>query len=150
MTLLAAYLYPGRFILTVYFSTASACYFRLGSQDLKLIPNPSPSCAPIPDFARAHPVGLVLLVIRPCSYLPIRAGLRPLISPNLDFFWSEALESMRLRSFLFFFAASTRLVAGDSTFSPARPPAVPLAVRSPYLSTWIEATLRDNGLSFGR
>jgi hypothetical protein len=26
-----------------------------------------------------------------------------------------------------------------STFFPARPPAVPLAVRSPYLSTWLEA-----------
>jgi hypothetical protein len=26
-----------------------------------------------------------------------------------------------------------------STFSPARPPAIPLAVRSPYLSTWLNA-----------
>jgi len=26
-----------------------------------------------------------------------------------------------------------------STFSPARPPAIPLAVRSPYLSTWLRA-----------
>ncbi|KKY24377.1 putative glutaminase [Phaeomoniella chlamydospora] len=26
---------------------------------------------------------------------------------------------------------------GASTFSPARPPAIPLAVRSPYLSTWL-------------
>ena len=26
-----------------------------------------------------------------------------------------------------------------STFSPARPPALPLAVKSPYLSTWLNA-----------
>lgn len=26
-----------------------------------------------------------------------------------------------------------------STFSPARPPAIPLAVRTPYLSTWQKA-----------
>jgi len=26
-----------------------------------------------------------------------------------------------------------------STFSPARPPAIPLAVRFPYLSTWLRA-----------
>jgi hypothetical protein len=30
-------------------------------------------------------------------------------------------------------------VRGASTFSPARPPAVPLAVRAPYLNTWLEA-----------
>ncbi|KAL1902968.1 hypothetical protein Sste5346_000880 [Sporothrix stenoceras] len=28
-------------------------------------------------------------------------------------------------------------VTSDSTFSPLRPPAIPLAVRSPYLSTWL-------------
>ena len=27
--------------------------------------------------------------------------------------------------------------AQPSVFSPARPPAIPLAVRSPYLSTWL-------------
>jgi len=32
---------------------------------------------------------------------------------------------------------ATQLYA-QSTFSPARPPAIPLAVRSPYLSTWLE------------
>ena len=26
-----------------------------------------------------------------------------------------------------------------STFSPARPPAIPLAVKSPYVSTWLRA-----------
>lgn len=31
------------------------------------------------------------------------------------------------------------LAIGQSTFSPLRPPAVPLAVRSPYLSTWQKA-----------
>ncbi|KAE9976474.1 hypothetical protein BLS_002068 [Venturia inaequalis] len=36
------------------------------------------------------------------------------------------------------------LTLGDaaSTFSPARPPALPLAVKSPYLSTWVEAGTR--------
>ncbi|QQK48227.1 Glutaminase GtaA [Penicillium digitatum] len=29
-------------------------------------------------------------------------------------------------------------VGAQSTFSPARPPAIPLAVRSPYLSTWLD------------
>ena len=28
------------------------------------------------------------------------------------------------------------LVAAQSTFSPARPPSIPLAVKSPYLTTW--------------
>jgi hypothetical protein len=36
-------------------------------------------------------------------------------------------------------AAQTFAQQTGSTFSPARPPAVPLAVRSPYLSTWLEA-----------
>lgn len=31
------------------------------------------------------------------------------------------------------------LAAGQSTFSPARPPSLPLAVKSPYLSTWFPA-----------
>jgi hypothetical protein len=26
-----------------------------------------------------------------------------------------------------------------STFTPARPPAIPLAVKSPYLNTWLQA-----------
>ncbi|KAJ5210815.1 hypothetical protein N7491_010626 [Penicillium cf. griseofulvum] len=30
-------------------------------------------------------------------------------------------------------------IGAQSTFSPARPPAIPLAVRSPYLSTWLNA-----------
>ncbi|KAF4772240.1 hypothetical protein HAV15_011255 [Penicillium sp. str.  len=28
-------------------------------------------------------------------------------------------------------------IGAQSIFSPARPPAIPLAVRSPYLSTWL-------------
>ncbi len=28
--------------------------------------------------------------------------------------------------------------AAASSFTPARPPAVPLAVRSPYLNSWLE------------
>lgn len=35
-------------------------------------------------------------------------------------------------------ATSFTFVSGDSTFSPTRPPAVPLAVRSPYLNAWLE------------
>lgn len=31
------------------------------------------------------------------------------------------------------------LAAGASTFSPARPPAIPLAVKSPYLNTYQDA-----------
>ncbi|KAL3453954.1 hypothetical protein BJX65DRAFT_301757 [Aspergillus insuetus] len=31
------------------------------------------------------------------------------------------------------------LAEAQSTFSPARPPAIPLAVKSPYLSTWLSA-----------
>lgn len=31
------------------------------------------------------------------------------------------------------------LVAAQSTFTPARPPAIPLAVKSPYLTTWQSA-----------
>ena len=31
------------------------------------------------------------------------------------------------------------VVVGVSSFLPARPPAIPLAVRSPYLSTWLSA-----------
>ena len=41
-----------------------------------------------------------------------------------------------------FFAITTLLfglVAGKSTFAPARPPAIPLAVRSPYLNTLLYA-----------
>jgi hypothetical protein len=30
-------------------------------------------------------------------------------------------------------------IGAQSTFTPARPPAIPLAVRSPYLSTWLDA-----------
>ncbi|KAJ8127838.1 hypothetical protein O1611_g5798 [Lasiodiplodia mahajangana] len=31
------------------------------------------------------------------------------------------------------------LAFGESTFSPARPPAIPLAVKAPYLNTWLNA-----------
>ncbi|KAI1362352.1 glutaminase GtaA [Xylaria arbuscula] len=36
----------------------------------------------------------------------------------------------------FFFGG---LALGESTFSPARPPAIPLAVKAPYLNTWLAA-----------
>src|SRR5688500_11872544 len=36
-------------------------------------------------------------------------------------------------------AVSSAITEAASTFSPARPPAIPLAVRSPYLNTWLNA-----------
>jgi hypothetical protein len=44
---------------------------------------------------------------------------------------------MSISSFLILSLAG--LAVGQSTFSPLRPPAIPLAVRSPYLSTWQQA-----------
>ena len=45
---------------------------------------------------------------------------------------------MRLGTF--FMAAWAAFQAhGQSTFQPVRPPAVPLAVRSPYLNTWLDS-----------
>ncbi|KAL4873612.1 hypothetical protein BDV12DRAFT_81320 [Aspergillus spectabilis] len=41
-------------------------------------------------------------------------------------------------------ASLAALTNAASTFSPARPPALPLAVKSPYLSTWLPAG-RDGG-----
>ena len=35
-------------------------------------------------------------------------------------------------------ALGFNLLSAASTFKPARPPAVPLAVRSPYLNTWLQ------------
>lgn len=37
------------------------------------------------------------------------------------------------------FAAVAGLCHAQSTFSPLRPPAIPLAVKSPYMSTWQQA-----------
>lgn len=42
-------------------------------------------------------------------------------------------------TFLASILLSTRVVTAVSTFTPARPPAVPLAVKSPYLNTWLNA-----------
>ncbi|HTJ37011.1 MAG TPA: DUF5127 domain-containing protein [Dactylosporangium sp.] len=39
----------------------------------------------------------------------------------------------------FALATGPAAAAGPSTFTPIRPPATPLAVRSPYLSTWLRA-----------
>ncbi|CAL3968598.1 unnamed protein product [Diplocarpon coronariae] len=38
-------------------------------------------------------------------------------------------------------------VASGSTFSPARPPAIPLAVKSPYMSTWLEVGSNGGNLA---
>lgn len=34
---------------------------------------------------------------------------------------------------------TAELVSAASTFSPARPPSIPLAVKAPYLNTWLDA-----------
>jgi hypothetical protein len=36
-------------------------------------------------------------------------------------------------------AALLKLSGAQSTFTPARPPSIPLAVKSPYISTWLPA-----------
>lgn len=38
----------------------------------------------------------------------------------------------------------------NSTFSPARPPAIPLAVKNPYLSVWLPAGSKGSGLLPGQ
>jgi hypothetical protein len=46
---------------------------------------------------------------------------------------------MKFSSQVFFIGLLTALLAvasAQSTFSPARPPAIPIAVKSPYFSTW--------------
>lgn len=48
-----------------------------------------------------------------------------------------------LRVALFYILSIFSLVR-SSTFSPARPPSIPLAVRSPYLSTWLQVG-KDGG-----
>ncbi|KAK4863905.1 hypothetical protein LT330_010386 [Penicillium expansum] len=45
------------------------------------------------------------------------------------------MQLYRLSLLVASFASS---IGAQSTFSPARPPAIPLAVRSPYLSTWLD------------
>ncbi|RDW86226.1 glutaminase GtaA [Aspergillus mulundensis] len=51
---------------------------------------------------------------------------------------------MHFFSLGFLCASLIALTNAQSTFSPARPPALPLAVKSPYLSTWLSAG-RDGG-----
>lgn len=47
---------------------------------------------------------------------------------------------MKLYLFAFLASLSSVGAAGSgSTFFPARPPAIPLAVKSPYLNTWQNA-----------
>lgn len=46
---------------------------------------------------------------------------------------------MLYKAFLVSFASIASLAYAASTFSPARPPAIPLAVRSPYVSAWLQA-----------
>lgn len=44
---------------------------------------------------------------------------------------------------LIFIGLLATAVQTISTFSPARPPALPLAVKSPYLSAWLPAGSND-------
>lgn len=46
---------------------------------------------------------------------------------------------MHFLSFCLSVASLVSYAGAASTFSPARPPALPLAVKSPYLSTWLSA-----------
>lgn len=48
---------------------------------------------------------------------------------------TKLVKMQTLLAFLFCFV----LAAAQSTFSPARPPSIPLAVKSPYLTTWLNA-----------
>jgi hypothetical protein len=41
-------------------------------------------------------------------------------------------------------------VQSQSTFHPAKPPAIPLGVKSPYLSTWLQAGSANPGLLAGQ
>lgn len=47
-----------------------------------------------------------------------------------------SLQLATMAYLISFLSLLVSLAAAQSTFSPARPPAIPLAVRSPYLSTW--------------
>jgi len=38
-----------------------------------------------------------------------------------------------------FISGLAALASAQSSFSPLRPPAIPLAVKSPYMSTWQQA-----------
>ena len=46
---------------------------------------------------------------------------------------------MKSFSCLALLASLAAVSRAASTFSPARPPSLPLAVKSPYLSTWLNA-----------
>jgi hypothetical protein len=65
---------------------------------------------------------------------------RDIHPPSQHRYWccSLSLGSMRFSSFSIWGGLAS-LAAGESTFSPARPPSLPLAVKSPYLSTWFPA-----------
>lgn len=53
-------------------------------------------------------------------------------TPNL------ALAKMKFLAGVVLLASVLDLSSAVSTFTPARPPAIPLAVRSPYVSTWLD------------
>ena len=46
---------------------------------------------------------------------------------------------MRLSAGLVQLALAIGVASAESTFSPARPPSIPLAVKSPYLNSWLNA-----------
>jgi len=49
------------------------------------------------------------------------------------------LKNVKMKSISLVLASLASLCYADSTFSPLRPPAIPLAVKSPYLSTYQQA-----------
>jgi hypothetical protein len=51
----------------------------------------------------------------------------------------QSLLQLKMLSFKLAIAGLISACYAESTFSPLRPPAIPLAVKSPYMSTWQQA-----------
>ena len=58
---------------------------------------------------------------------------------NVHHLLATDLTIMKSLSSLALLASFAAVARAASTFSPARPPSLPLAVKSPYLSTWLSA-----------
>lgn len=60
----------------------------------------------------------------------------PRTIPHVAFFSCQTMRSLTMLAALA--AMVVNLATAASSFSPAKPPAVPLAVRSPYLNAWLQ------------
>jgi len=49
------------------------------------------------------------------------------------------MAMVKYKWLVIFISTVFKLAVAEPTFSPARPPAIPLAVKSPYLNTWLQA-----------